>query len=697
MNFKNLNFLFFYCFTLITSGTLFSQEMEFPEDKVKYTINIVQEECVVTILADIDIEEGWHINAANLPLESFSIPTDLYLDTSSMFISEDTIYEPVFEHVYDDVAKEDLYLHEGKITISKKVFVKSEKDFVLKGFFTFQTCDDNHCLPPFDGPFELKIKGCDVESSNEIDFNSNEVAQEKEEAILGDIEKEDEKIENEPIVNQGSSELEEISNRKNKSNSKSISLIFIISFLSGFAALITPCVFPMVPMTVSFFTKQSQDKASGVRNAILYGISIIIIYVLLGTIITALFGASFLNSLSTNIYFNLFFFVLLIVFAVSFLGAFDINLPNTWVTKADSASNKGGFLGIFFMAFTLALVSFSCTGPIVGTLLVESATVGGIGPFVGMFGFSLALALPFGLFAAFPGWLNSLPKSGGWLNTVKVFLGFLELALAFKFLSNADLVMQSHFLERELFIAIWIGIFFVLALYLFGFIKLPNDGDIKHLSVSRSLLATTVLIFVMYLIPGLWGAPLKLISGFPPPMSYSESPSGIGIYSNNKQTNNTTENTHSGPQGLQVFHDLEEGLAYSKRINKPAFLDFTGHACINCRKMEEKVWGEEGVFNILRDSVVIISLYVDDKRPLPDDQHSEEEIAPGKIINVTTVGDKWSAYQAKKYKSLSQPYYRMLDKNGEDLSNGSADYLNHGNRQDFLKWLRTGLEQYKSS
>ena len=593
MNFKNLNFLFFYCFTLITSGTLFSQEMEFPEDKVKYTINIVQEECVVTILADIDIEEGWHINAANLPLESFSIPTDLYLDTSSMFISEDTIYEPVFEHVYDDVAKEDLYLHEGKITISKKVFVKSEKDFVLKGFFTFQTCDDNHCLPPFDGPFELKIKGCDVESSNEIDFNSNEVAQEKEEAILGDIEKEDEKIENEPIVNQGSSELEEISNRKNKSNSKSISLIFIISFLSGFAALITPCVFPMVPMTVSFFTKQSQDKASGVRNAILYGISIIIIYVLLGTIITALFGASFLNSLSTNIYFNLFFFVLLIVFAVSFLGAFDINLPNTWVTRADSASNKGGFLGIFFMAFTLALVSFSCTGPIVGTLLVESATVGGIGPFVGMFGFSLALALPFGLFAAFPGWLNSLPKSGGWLNTVKVFLGFLELALAFKFLSNADLVMQGHFLERELFIAIWIGIFFVLALYLFGFIKLPNDGDIKHLSVSRSLLATTVLIFVMYLIPGLWGAPLKLISGFPPPMSYSESPSGIGIYSNNKQTNNTTENTHSGPQGLQVFHDLEEGLAYAKRVNKPSFLDFTGHACINCRKMEEKVWGEE--------------------------------------------------------------------------------------------------------
>tara|TARA_B110000971_G_scaffold207522_1_gene231829 strand:+ start:806 stop:2890 length:2085 start_codon:yes stop_codon:yes gene_type:complete len=694
MSFKNLNFIFFCCFTLLIGGNLFSQEIEFPEDKVKHSITAVQKGCEVSIIADIEIEEGWHINGANLPLESFSIPTDLYLDTSSMFVIEDTIYEPNFEHVYDDIAKEDLYLHEGKITISRKIYVSSGKDFILKGFFTFQTCDDNHCLPPYDGPFELKIKGCDVETLNEINFNSSEVVQEN---SSNDLVEDDIEETKEVVLEQETSEVETSSNTESKSNSKSLFFIFIISFLSGLAALFTPCVFPMVPMTVSFFTKQSQDKASGIRNAILYGLSIIIIYVLLGTIITAVFGASFLNSLSTNIYFNLFFFLLLIVFAISFLGAFDINLPNTWVTKADSASSKGGFLGIFFMAFTLALVSFSCTGPIVGTLLVESATVGGIGPFVGMFGFSLALALPFGLFAAFPGWLNSLPKSGGWLNTVKVFLGFLELALAFKFLSNADLVMQGHFLERELFIAIWIGIFLVLALYLFGFIRLPNDGDIKYLSVSRSLLATTVLIFVMYLIPGLWGAPLKLISGFPPPMSYSESPSGIGFSSNDNYSKNTNENTHSGPQGLPVFHDLDEGLAYAKSVNKPTFLDFTGHACINCRKMEEKVWGEEDVINILRDSVVIISLYVDDKRELPEDQHSEQEIAPGKIINVTTIGDKWSAYQAKTYKSLSQPYYRMLDKNGDDLSNGSADYLNHGNRQDFLQWLRTGLKQYKSS
>ena len=685
LSLKNIKFLFLSCIALILSGKLFSQGIEFPEDKVKYSINVVQKECVVSIIADIDIEEGWHINGANLPLESFSIPTDLLLDTSSMFIIEDSIYEPEVKRIYDNIAKEDLYLHEGKIKISRKVVVNSEKDFVIKGVFTFQTCDDSHCLPPYDGPFEIKVKGCDIQNLSDKNFNSTKTLEEKKKTKTNDI------------VKKKLAEDNNIKIEESKTNSKSIFLIFIISFLSGFAALITPCVFPMIPLTVSFFTKQSKDKVSGVRNAILYALCIIIIYVLLGTIITGLFGASFLNSLSTNIYFNLFFFILLVLFAVSFLGAFEINLPNSWINKADSASRKGGFIGIFFMAFTLALVSFSCTGPIVGTLLVESATIGGIGPFVGMFGFSLALALPFGLFAAFPGWLNSLPKSGGWLNTVKVFLGFLELALAFKFLSNADLVMQGHFLERELFIAIWIGIFFVLALYLFGFFKLPNDGEVQFLSVSRTLLATAVLIFVMYLIPGLWGAPLKLISGFPPPMSYSESPLGIGIYSNTDQIKNTIDNTHSGPQGLPVFHDLEEGLAYAKSVNKPSFLDFTGHACINCRKMEEKVWGEEGVFNILRDSVVIISLYVDDKRPLPDDQHFEEEIAPGKIINVTTIGDKWSAYQAKKYKSLSQPYYRMLDKNGEDLSNGSADYLNHGNKQDFLKWLRTGLEQFKST
>ena len=670
---------------LFSGKNIVSQEMEFPEDKVHYIISAEQNGCEVTIKASIEIDDDWHINAANLPPESFSIPTDLFIDTSSNYILDDKISEPEFHHVYDEIAKEDLYLHSGQLTISRKLYVSTQNDFAVKGFFTFQTCDDNHCLPPYDGPFELAVKGCNFE-----EFEIPEISEENNIVI---VEKNPELIKSEDIDG-FENEILDTSNEE-KSEKKSLLVIFFLSFLSGFAALLTPCVFPMIPMTVSFFTKQSQNKTAGIRNAILYGISIIIIYVLLGTIITAIFGASFLNSLSTNVYFNLFFFLLLVVFAISFLGAFDINLPNTWVTKADSASNRGGFLGIFFMAFTLALVSFSCTGPIVGTLLVESATIGGIGPFIGMFGFSLALALPFALFAAFPGWLNSLPKSGGWLNTVKVFLGFLELALAFKFLSNADLVVQGHFLERELFIAIWVGIFLILALYLFGFIRLPNDSPIESLSVGRTILATSVLIFVFYIFPGLWGAPLNLISGFPPPMNYSESPNGLGL-AKTVTGSHSTENTHNGPQGLPVFHDLNEGLAYAQKNNKPTFLDFTGHACVNCRKMEEKVWGEKGVLNILRDSVVIVSLYVDDKRPLPENEHTEVEIAPGKIINVTTIGDKWSAYQAKKYKALSQPYYRMLDKNGKDLSNGSADYINHGNKEDFISWLREGLKEFKT-
>ena len=670
---------------LFSGKNIVSQEMEFPEDKVHYIISAEQNGCEVTIKASIEIDDDWHINAANLPPESFSIPTDLFIDTSSNYILDDKISEPEFHHVYDEIAKEDLYLHSGQLTISRKLYVSTQSDFTFKGFFTFQTCDDNHCLPPYDGPFELAVKGCNFE-----EFEIPEISEENDIVI---VDKKTELTKSED-VDGFENEILDTSNEE-KSEKKSLLVIFFLSFLSGFAALLTPCVFPMIPMTVSFFTKQSQNKTAGIRNAILYGISIIIIYVLLGTIITAIFGASFLNSLSTNVYFNLFFFLLLVVFAISFLGAFDINLPNTWVTKADSASNRGGFLGIFFMAFTLALVSFSCTGPIVGTLLVESATIGGIGPFIGMFGFSLALALPFALFAAFPGWLNSLPKSGGWLNTVKVFLGFLELALAFKFLSNADLVVQGHFLERELFIAIWVGIFLILALYLFGFIRLPNDSPIESLSVGRTILATSVLIFVFYIFPGLWGAPLNLISGFPPPMNYSESPNGLGL-AKTVTGSHSTENTHNGPQGLPVFHDLNEGLAYAQKNNKPTFLDFTGHACVNCRKMEEKVWGEKGVLNILRDSVVIVSLYVDDKRPLPENEHTEVEIAPGKIINVTTIGDKWSAYQAKKYKALSQPYYRMLDKNGKDLSNGSADYINHGNKEDFISWLREGLKEFKT-
>ncbi len=331
--------------------------------------------------------------------------------------------------------------------------------------------------------------------------------------------------------------------------------------------------------------------------------------------------------------------------------------------------------------------------------MVESATVGGIVPVVGMLGFSAALALPFGLFAAFPGWLNSLPKSGGWLTSVKVFLGFLELAFAFKFLSNADLVVQGHYLERELFLAIWIGIFAVLAVYLFGLIRLPHDSPVQNLSVGRTLLGTATVIFVIYLIPGLWGAPLKLISGFPPPMSYSESPFGVG--GSGGASSNTQEHgpegTHLGAQGLYLFHDLDEGLAYAKKVGKPAFLDFTGWACVNCRKMEENVWGEPGVIDIMRDEVVIISLYVDEKAELPEEEQIEVEFAPGKTRVLKTVGNKWSAYQTMNYQTNTQPYYRMLGPKGEDLTNGSADYEHHGNATDFRAWLEDGLKLYQEA
>ena len=351
------------------------------------------------------------------------------------------------------------------------------------------------------------------------------------------------------------------------------------------------------------------------------------------------------------------------------------------------------------MALALALVSFSCTGPIVGTLLVESATIGGMGPFVGMFGFSFALALPFTLFAAFPGWMNTLPKSGGWLNTVKVFLGFLELALAFKFLSNADLVVQAHFLEREMFLAIWIGVFAVLAMYLFGMFSLPHDSPLERLSVGRAMLGTTVVIFIIYLIPGLWGAPLKVISGFPPPMSYSESPMGFGGGGGTSVSHGDEANKdmHLGEHGIMLFHDYDKGVAYAKEVGKPVLLDFTGYACVNCRRMEATVWGEPEVLSTLKNDVVMISLYVDDKTELPKEEQITVNITDDITRDLVSYGNKWSHLQATRYETNSQPYYRMLGPNGEDLSNGSADYQDHREPAVFRKWLDEGLKLYNDA
>ena len=474
---------------------------------------------------------------------------------------------------------------------------------------------------------------------------------------------------------------------------KGLLSIFIIAFFSGFAALLTPCVFPMIPMTVSFFTKQSKTKAAGIRNAIFYGVAIIVIYVLLGVLVTGIFGADALNALSTNVWFNLFFFILLVVFATSFLGAFEIMLPNSWANKVDSQADRGGMIGILFMALALAIVSFSCTGPIVGTLLVQAASKGGIAPIVGMLGFSLALALPFMLFALFPGWLNTLPKSGGWLNTVKVVLGFLELALAFKFLSNADLVLQLHLLEREVFLAIWIAIFGALAFYLFGKITLPHDSPMTHISVGRLSLGLVVLSFTVYMIPGLWGAPLQLINAFPPPMEYSESPLGIGASSvtNTSPISTLPEGAKLGPHQIVVFDDYDKGLAYAKTVHKPIMLDFTGHACVNCRKMENNVWSDERVLSILKNEVVVISLYVDDKRELPK---SEQLISKTTGATIETIGDKWTDFMISRYKTNTQPLYVLTDLTGNNL-NLKQPTISFVGIDEYESWLQEGISNFK--
>lgn len=480
---------------------------------------------------------------------------------------------------------------------------------------------------------------------------------------------------------------------KSKKKDKGLLSLFLFSFLGGLAALFTPCVFPMIPMTVSFFTKQSKTKAAGIKNAVVYGLAIIALYVILGTVVTAIFGADALNALSTNPWFNIVFFFILIIFAASFLGAFEIMLPNSWANKVDRQADKGGMLGIFFMALALAIVSFSCTGPIVGTALVTAAGKGGVAPIISMLGFSSAIALPFTLFAMFPGWLNSLPKSGGWLNTVKVVLGFLELAFAFKFLSNADLVLDLHWLEREMFLAIWIVVFGALGFYLFGKIQLPHDSPTSKISVGRLFLGLLTFTFVIYLIPGLWGAPLKLISGFPPSLKYSESPYGVGftkkiVSSSGFIKESLPKGAEYGPHDIVAFKDYEEGMAYAKKVGKPVFLDFTGLACVNCRKMEEKVWSETKVLQVLRNDIVLISLYVDYREPLPK---SEQYISKVTGKKVKTVGNKWSDFQMEKYQTNAQPYYVILDNNGNDLSSPTA-YTPDAN--EYYEWLVNGVDKY---
>ena len=669
---------------LFSTVTVFQSiaQIELPEDKVKWSFTVDQKGCEATIIAKIKVVDHWHINATKLPKGSFGFPTSFDLKKSTSFETVGGVIEPKPIEKYDELADENLAYHEGSFLLKRKIKILNPTDFELEGTFVFQTCNEVKCLPDHTVKFKLKIKGCpEAAPVEEIAEDTTQIASDQTGASSDGA---PQKMTNKTV------------SPDKKTDNRSLLGIFLVSFLSGLAALLTPCVFPMIPMTVSFFTKQSKSRAQGTKNALIFGLSIILIYILLGTAVTAIFGEGALNDMSTNPWFNLVFFLLLVFFAVSFLGAFEIRMPSKWINKADAQADKGGLVGIFFMALALALVSFSCTGPIVGTLIVEAARQGGITPIVGMFGFSFALALPFGLFAAFPGWMNTLPKSGGWLNSVKVVLGFLELALAFKFLSNADMTWNLHWLEREVFLAIWIAVFAVLTLYLLGFIRMPHDSPLERLSVGRVLLGTTTLMFVLYMIPGLWGHPLKLISAFPPPLQYSET-GGMMNQGSSATASELPPGTHNGPQNLPAFHDYDEALAYAKKVKKPLFVDFTGINCVNCRKMEQQVWGEPGILESLRDKVVIVSLYVDEREELPKDQQGSFEVEPGRKMEILTTGDKWKHMQVKRYKILAQPYYVLHDENGKDIANGSADYEHHNKPADFKKWLDKGLKLYEKS
>jgi len=481
---------------------------------------------------------------------------------------------------------------------------------------------------------------------------------------------------------------------------KSLWAIFIAGLLGGFAAVLMPCIFPMLPMTVSYFMKSSEKENNGVGKAIIYGLSIIGIYVVLGLIVTIIFGADALNSLSTNGIFNFLFFVLLVVFAASFLGAFEITLPSSWGNKMDQQSDKGGMTGIFFMAATLALVSFSCTGPIVGSLLVQAATTGALlGPAIGMFGFSLALSIPFVLFAIFPGLMRSLPKSGGWLNSVKVVLGFLELALSLKFLSNVDLAYHWKLFDREVFLVLWIVIFALMGFYLLGKLTFSHDSPLAYIPVPRLFLAIVILSFTMYMVPGLWGAPLKFISALLPPQTTQDFDLYTATLNGGNQTNSTSisdtkphkySDLFDKPARLNPYFDYDEGIAYAAKVHKPVMIDFTGHACVNCRKMEANVWPNKDVYQRISKQYVLIQLYVDDKTDLAE----AEQITTPQGKHIKTIGNKWSDLQASKFQANSQPFYVLLDNSGNLLiPPGGADY----DPVSYLKFLDSGLTAYQKT
>ncbi|MBN8693868.1 MAG: thioredoxin family protein [Bacteroidetes bacterium] len=663
-------------------------------------------DCEYDLIFKAKIDEPWHLYSLNKAGDEGPNPTVFTFKKNSDYelIGKVKQGKPLKE--FDKVFEMNVEYYKHEATFTQRIKLLTDKKIKITGKYEYQSCTEEKCIfPPADN-FDFELQGtaaCNTGSSATATtptLTESTVKDSTNEAAVQVAEKDS--------ANQANAQTGAVikethyEDQKPAATSMSWFGIFLAGFIGGFAALLTPCVFPMIPMNVSFFTKQSKTKQQGIRNALTYALFIIILYVGLGLGVTLIFGAGALHTLSTNVWFNLAFFVLLLVFAASFLGAFEIVLPSSFVNKMDAKADKGGLIGIFFMAFTLALVSFSCTGPIIGTLLVEASSTGNIaGPFWGMFGFALALSLPFGLFAAFPGWLNSLPQSGGWLNAVKVTLGFLELALALKFASNADLVVQAGILTREVFIGLWIVIFGLLGVYLIGGFKTSHDSDLKHVSVTRLFFAITSFFITIYLIPGMWGAPLKIFSGILPPLEYSESPHGFGG-SGSAHTVSASENPvdkefaqyiEVNKNGIVHFkNDYEHALAYAKKVGKPLMVDFTGHACANCRKTEDYVWPDGEVTKRLNNDVVLVSLYVDDKRELAEKDYMNVHWY-GKDRVITDIGDKFKYMEETLYGQSTQPLYVLLDHN-EKLIAPVRGY--DPNIADYVKWLDDGINTFKS-
>lgn len=664
---------------LLVAAQMFAQFQD--PISLKHAIKVDGAEAVLTFNATID--DGWHLYSTNLPEGG---PTSATLNIDKIEGAE--LVGPLqpgageiekFDPMFDMKVK----YFELTATFTQKIKITAS-EYKIEGYLQYGACNDENCLPPTN--YDFTIKGtADIKAAAPVKVDAKKPEKPVEKPAAKPVESQQKPAEapveaaqaapaalGDDYVKQLWTPVVDKLKAYEETTDRSLLMIFLLGFGGGLVALLTPCVWPIIPMTVSFFLKRTKSRKQSLTEAITYGVSIIVIYLALGLIVTLCFGASALNALSTNAVFNIFFCLLLVLFGASFLGGFELTLPSSWVNKVDEkASNTTGLLSIFLMAFTLALVSFSCTGPIIGFLLVEMSTKGELfGPAVGMFGFALALALPFTLFALFPTLLKQAPRSGGWMNTVKVVLGFVELAFALKFFSVADLAYGWRLLDREVFLAIWIVLFACLGLYLLNIIRFPHDDEgEKKTSVPCFFIALFSLAFAVYMVPGLWGAPCKAISAFAPPMWTQD-------FSLNKDVIHPAS------------YDYEEGMRIAREQGKPVLLDFTGHGCVNCREMEAAVWTDNRVIDILQQKYVLISLYVDDKTPLPEIITVEEQ---GQQKKLRTIGDKWSYLQRVKFGANAQPFYVPVDNEGNPLN---SSYGHKKSVDEYLKFLNTGLENY---